>query len=102
MAKKQKLPYECIVFVCTNKRDEDERVSCAGHGREGGEIRDELKDAVKKAGLKGRVRVCASGCMDKCEEGANAMVFKPGAEPKWFSRLTKDDIPKLLDEITTD
>lgn len=100
MAEPQDLPFECIVFVCTNKRGADERVSCAGHGRQGAEIRDGLKEAVKKMGLNGRVRVCASGCMDKCEEGANAMVFKPGAEPRWFSHLEKSDIPRLIDGVS--
>src|SRR5687768_7549221 len=75
-----KLPYETLVLVCTNKRAPEERVGCASHGRCGAELRDKLKEAVAAKGLKGKVRVSASGCLDLCEEGPNVVVSAPGGK----------------------
>jgi NADH:ubiquinone oxidoreductase subunit E len=69
------IPYETVIFVCTNRRANGERIACGNTGRVGEKIRDDLKLKVESLGLKGRVRVCASGCMDLCEKGPNAMVF---------------------------
>lgn len=87
--KEQALPYERIVFVCTNQRGKDERCSC---GAKGAAIQEALKDWVKKSGLKGRVRVSKSGCMDKCELGPNVMIFP---ENTWFSNVKERDLPEI-------
>ncbi len=94
------VPYEAIVFVCTNAREEGERVSCAHGGRPGAQIRDLLKARAAALGLKGRVRVSASGCMDLCEEGPNVMVFKRTGERVWYKGVSEADVPRILAEVT--
>jgi (2Fe-2S) ferredoxin/ubiquitin len=87
-------PYKRIVFVCTNQREPGERVCCAdGHGDA---IRDQLKALVKERGLRGRVRVCKSGCMDRCEEGPNVMVF-PG--DVWLRGVQETDVPAIMQRL---
>ncbi len=54
----QGLPFQRMIFVCTNDRGKDQRVSCARSG--GVEIQEKLKALIKKRGLKGRVRVSKS------------------------------------------
>ncbi|NUM53638.1 MAG: (2Fe-2S) ferredoxin domain-containing protein [Candidatus Hydrogenedentes bacterium] len=88
------LPYEKIIFVCTNRRDPGERISCAYGG--GCDLRDALKERVKARGLKPAVRVSASGCMDKCEDGPNIMIFPDNI---WLSGVEEEDIEPILDAV---
>jgi (2Fe-2S) ferredoxin len=89
------VPYKKTVFVCTNARA-DGRVACANPGRGGKEICEALKEAVKKAGLKGKVRVARSGCLDLCEKGPNLFVYPEG---EWRSGLTLADVPELVEKL---
>ena len=90
------LPFEKIIFVCTNKRDKDDRVSCARMG--GCDLREALKDLVKSKGLKKKVRVSTSGCMDVCEDGPNIMIFPDNV---WLAKVKKSDLVGILDAIVT-
>ncbi len=92
---KKAVPYERTIFVCTNAR-EDGRAACANPGRGGDSLCRALKEAVKKAGLKSRIRVARSGCLDRCAEGPNAFVYPEGA---WYCGISEKDIPKLLENL---
>ena len=94
---KRPLPYNKILFVCTNRRPECERVSCAPGG--GDRLRDTLKAMVKERGLKGKIRVSQSGCMDRCEKGPNIMLFPDNV---WYSGVCEADLESILaDAILT-
>lgn len=93
--KKKPVPYKKTVFVCTNVR-EGGRVACGNPGRGGIELCDALKHAVKEKGLKGKVRVVKSGCLDLCEQGPNAFIY-PGDE--WLSGVTAADVPEILKKL---
>lgn len=87
-----------MVYVCTNARAVGERVSCADAERVGAQLKDELKRLVKERGLSEKIRVCSSGCMDRCEEGPNAVLCgSTGTE--WVSRLALRDLPALVDRL---
>jgi (2Fe-2S) ferredoxin len=90
----QPIPFERIVFVCTNVRTNGPRVSCGAVG--GTELRERLKMLVKDHGLADRIRVCSSGCMDVCEEGPNAMVFP---DNKWICGASTDDAESIFEQI---
>lgn len=92
---KKPVPYTKTVFVCTNAR-EGGRVACGNPGRGGLELCEALKHAVKEKGLKGRIRVARSGCLDLCEKGPNAFVY-PGGE--WLSGVTAADVPGIIDKL---
>ncbi len=89
------VPFKRTVFVCTNAR-EGGRVACGNPGRGGLELCEALKHAVKEKGLKGKVRIARSGCLDLCEQGPNAFVY-PGGE--WLSGLTQQDVPKIVEGL---
>lgn len=89
---KNPLPHQKIIFVCTNKREEGERVCCCSAG--GNALRDTLKAMVKERGLKNAIRVSQSGCMDRCEKGANVMVFPDNI---WYSAVRLEDLNAILD-----
>ncbi len=85
------VPYDKILFVCTNER---ETGACCGK-RGSAAVRDTLKAAITARGLKGRVRVARSGCLDHCNEGPNVMVFP---DQQWYAGVTLDDVPRILAE----
>lgn len=85
-------PYERHVFVCINERDpSNPKGCCKAKGSE--EIRARLKDSVAQAGLKGRVRVNAAGCLDQCAHGVTVVVYP---EAVWYCHVTLSDVDEIL------
>ncbi len=91
---KRELPQRKVVFVCGNVREPGKRVCCGAQG--GQAFRDKLKALVKKRGLKGKIRVSQSGCMDVCEDGPNIMIFPDNV---WYSNVAEDDLEPLIDAL---
>jgi NADH:ubiquinone oxidoreductase subunit E len=79
--------HELVVFVCTKS-------NCAEKGAE--ELRGELKKRVANAGLAHRVRVTASGCLDRCEAAVN-VYFSPAHTV--MCHAGKRDVDALMGEI---
>lgn len=86
-----RVPYEKILFVCTNER---ETGACCGK-RGSTALRDALKAAITARGLKGRVRVARSDCLDRCNQGPNVMVFP---DQQWYAGVTLADVPRIIAE----
>jgi (2Fe-2S) ferredoxin len=93
---KNSLPHRKIVFVCVNERPPEDRVCCTA--RNGVAIRNKLKSMVKERKLAHLIRVSQSGCMDKCEQGANVMIFPDNI---WYSHVEESDCEALLEELIT-
>ncbi len=85
--------FERHMFICTNQRDIDARTSC-GH-KNSRALKDAFKDAVKAAGLKGRVRAQESGCLDQCEHGPTVVVYPEGV---WYGFVQLSDVQQIVDE----
>ncbi len=92
---KKHIPYRKTVFVCVNTRA-DGRLACGNPGRGGLELCAALQQEVKAKGLKGKVRVVRSGCLDLCAQGPNAFIY-PG--DKWLSGATAADAPEILEKL---
>jgi (2Fe-2S) ferredoxin len=92
------LPFKKILFVCTNCRESGKRVCCSE--RDSIELHANLKQWVKDNKLKRHIRVCKSGCMDRCEEGPNVLVMPDNV---WISGLESESLEllktKLLQEV---
>jgi (2Fe-2S) ferredoxin len=93
---KKPVPYQKTIFVCTNAR-EGGRVACGNPGRGGLEICEALKHEVKRLGLKGKVRVARSGCLDLCEKGPNLFVYPDG---EWRSGVTLKDTEEIVKSLS--
>lgn len=91
----KKVPFQKTVFVCTNERGEG-RVACGNPGRGGQELCEALKHGVKKLGLKGKVRVARTGCLDLCELGPNVFLYPEG---DWLSGLAPQDAEGILKKL---
>jgi (2Fe-2S) ferredoxin len=84
--------YERHVFVCVNRREPSSpKGCCASKGAE--EIRERLKAAAAAAGLKGRVRINAAGCLDQCARGVAMVVYPEGV---WYVGVTLEDVDEIF------
>lgn len=77
------------VFVCTNKKANGE--CCADKGSQ--KLRDELKARMAQLPeSQNKIRINASGCLGKCEEGIAIAIYPEG---QWLTNVQTTD----LDEI---
>lgn len=80
------------VFVCTNQRDpNDPRGCCGAKGSEA--LRILFKEEIKKAGLKGKVRANAAGCLDYCAMGPTVVVYPEGT---WYFIDSPEDVREIV------
>jgi (2Fe-2S) ferredoxin len=80
------------VFVCTNRRPDDNPTdSCGRHDAE--ELWDYLKKQAKGVGVTD-VRVNKAGCLDRCGVGPVLVVYPEGV---WYGYRTRHDIDEILD-----
>ena len=91
------LPYQKMVLVCTHEREPHKRVCCRCNG--GDVLREKLKSMVKARGLKSSIRVSASGCLDKCEEGVNLLILPDNI---WCSHVEETDLDAILTALEAD
>jgi (2Fe-2S) ferredoxin len=99
---KSPLPFETMVFVCTHQRAPGERVACANPGREGLVILEGLRKLVQEKGLAGKVRICKTGCMDRCEDGPNVVVTRATGKTDYFKNVSLKNIQNICDITQTE
>ncbi len=78
-------PFAVHIFVCTGGGTCPKQGSLAVHAF--------LKEAVAKAGLKGKVRVNHAGCLDQCGHGPNLVVYP---ENVWYSHVTREEAEEIF------
>jgi (2Fe-2S) ferredoxin len=86
--------YEHHVFVCENRRAEDDPKGCCA-AKGGVELRAALKLAAKQACRPGKVRVNAAGCLDQCAHGPTVVVYP---EAVWYGRVSLEDVDEIVRE----
>ncbi|MFC6644235.1 ferredoxin [Granulicella cerasi] len=86
--------YDHHVFICTNERGPDASRPSCGHEKSKA-FKGLLKDAAKKAGLKGRVRVQETGCLDQCEHAPVVVVYP---EAVWYGFVGKKDLVEIVEQ----
>ncbi len=82
-------PFIRHVFVCTTGS------YCPQLDGNSLEIHKAFKEQVVRAGLKGKVRVNKSGCLDQCGHGPSVVVYPEGV---WYSHLSLEDVPVIVEE----
>lgn len=87
-------PFEHHIFICTNQRPEGHpRGCCADKGSVA--LKDYFKEALKKRGLKTKIRANASGCLDACELGPAVVIYPEGV---WYQVTTQADVEEIIEE----
>jgi (2Fe-2S) ferredoxin len=83
--------YRMHVFCCVNERPDDHpRGCCKAKGSQ--DLRDYMKARAKALRLR-RVRINASGCLDRCELGPTMVIYPEGV---WYSYRTTEDVDEIL------
>jgi (2Fe-2S) ferredoxin len=77
------------VFVCTSGD------WCPARDGDGLGVHARFKQEVAQAGLKDRVRVNHSGCLDQCGHGPMVVVYP---EAVWYSGVRPEDVPEIVRE----
>lgn len=84
--------YRVHVFCCVNERPpEHPRGCCKAKGSEA--LRDYMKARAKELRLR-RVRINASGCLDRCELGPTMVIYPDGV---WYSYRSREDVDEILE-----
>ena len=80
------------VFFCCNQRQNGD-ACCNDHGAN--DVRDYAKKRVKELGLsgEGKVRINQAGCLDRCELGADMVIYPDGV---WYHYENETDIDEIL------
>jgi len=85
--------YQLHVFCCTNVRPiNHSRGSCAR--KNAVQLREYMKQKAKAMCL-GRIRINASGCLDRCELGPTMVIYPGGI---WYRYKTEEDVDEILDQ----
>ena len=82
--------YEKHIFVCVNSREVPEE-SCGP--KNSAEIHKRLKDYVKEHGLRDKIRVSKSYCMDLCSHGPVVSIYP---ENVVYKKVTLDDVNEII------
>jgi (2Fe-2S) ferredoxin len=84
--------YQNHIFVCTNQKAEGK--TCCGEAR-GMELVEKFRDAIKEAGLVGKVRAQRAGCLDACKHGPAVVVYPEGT---YYGQVGTDDVKRIIEE----
>ena len=96
------VPYKRMIFVCTHMRDGEAACSNLDRGEnQGMELVGLLREELKKRGLKGKIRVVKSGCMDLCATGPNIMIFDEKGDYTLHSKVARQDVPEIIEKYLT-
>ena len=82
------------ILVCTNKPETHDTTKC-GH-RNSLALAEELKSYVKEKGLKGKVRIVKSGCLDQCGNGPIACIMPENA---WYKNVNEKDLKEIKERF---
>ncbi len=86
---------ERYLWVCTNERPAGHPSgSCAEKGSR--ELLEALKKTAYERGLKARVRVCGSTCLDLCWAGPSIGVMP---DHVFYGGVRLEDVPEIIDSL---
>jgi len=85
--------YKYHVFFCTNKRPEGHPRGCCAQ-KKSLKLRNLMKAKAKSLGIE-KVRINASGCLDKCEQGPTVVIYPEGV---WYTIRKEADVEDIINE----
>ncbi len=82
--------FEKHIFVCTNQKAEGK--PCCGNDN-GLAIIEKFRTLLGEAGLKAKIRVQKSGCLDACSKGPVLVIYPEGT---YYGKVTLDDVDTIF------
>lgn len=86
------LAFSHHVFVCTNRKPDDDGC-CAARGSE--EVLQKLRAEIAARKLQGEIHVTACGSLGTCGHGPNMVVYPDGT---WYSGVSLNDVTELIEQ----
>lgn len=86
------MKYEKHVFVCINEKSNGKKCCEAKQGLESVKI---LKEMIAGKGLKGKIRINKSGCLDACAYGPAMVVYPEGV---WYGGIKHNELSRIVEE----
>ena len=88
--------YRHLFFVCNNQREVGSKKGCCAT-KGSVEVLDRMKHWVHQEGLRGRVRVVESGCLNYCAKGVTVLALSGEArEEVWYTGVSPEISETLL------
>ena len=88
--------YRYLFFVCNNRRGDDSPKGCCTQ-KKSAAVLDRMKGWVHSQGLRGKVRVVESGCLNFCARGVTVAAFSGDeASEVWYTGVSPEDCEALL------
>src|SRR5690349_24982427 len=88
--------YKRHIYMCTNVRQEGHpRGSCTARAASAGgvdKLRGYMREKAKTLGIE-NIRCNAAGCLDRCELGADMVIYPEGV---WFRYEGTEDLDEIL------
>jgi (2Fe-2S) ferredoxin len=83
----------CYIFLCVNERPaESPKGSCLRNGADA--VRDRFQEAIRDRGLRDRVRVVRTSCLDNCSQGPVLAVYP---DDVWYRGVQAADVDAILE-----
>ncbi|MBI2986786.1 MAG: (2Fe-2S) ferredoxin domain-containing protein [Deltaproteobacteria bacterium] len=86
------LAFRHHVFVCTNRRPDDNDC-CAAKGSE--QVLEKFRAEVRSRNLQGEVQVTPCGSIGTCGHGPNLVIYPDGT---WYSRVSVNDVAEIVEQ----
>jgi (2Fe-2S) ferredoxin len=84
--------YNKHIFICENKRPEDDPRGCCANNNSP-LVREIFKKRIKELNLNKTVRANAAGCLDACEHGVTIVIYP---EQIWYGNVTPEDVEEII------
>ncbi len=84
--------YDIHIFVCTNERKGNERLSCGE--KHGLELVAEFKKQLKDLKVNLKIRANKSGCLGICDFGPTVVIYPEGT---FYLNVKIEDIKEIID-----
>ena len=92
MNNKNDLYFDTHVFCCTNQRSLNHPSGCCGSkGSES--LRNYMKNKIKELN-NNKIRINASGCLDRCNLGPVMVIYPEGV---WYKYNSKNDVDEIIE-----
>lgn len=86
------LVYDIHIFVCTNQRTGNEKLSCGeAHGLE---LVGEFKKQLKDLNVNLKTRTNRSGCLGICDFGPTVAIYPEGV---FYVGVQKEDVKEIIE-----
>ena len=86
------LPFRHHVFVCTNRKPDDDGC-CAARGSEAGW--EKFRAELRARNLLGEIHITSCGSLGTCGHGPNMVVYPDGT---WYSGVKVEDVAEIIEQ----